>query len=412
VHLPPFVFSDDFAGWPSSPTHPAKSFLFDPEPALSPRRIVLVANTAWNLWNFRSALIRLLLERGHEVVCIAPPDGYEGRLLALGVARFLPLAHFSRKSLSPLGNLRSFAELAGLLRRERPDCALLYTVKPNIFGALAARWSRIPAIASVEGVGYAGTASSPLRWLVFGLYRLAFRSVQRVVFLNHDDSAEFLHARVLPPSKLQVIRGTGIDTGRFGPGLEPGRWSGGPVFLFIGRLLSDKGIREFVRAARLVRRSLPEARFQILGSPDDGNPASIPTGELHDWSRDGAVEYLGYDDDVRPFIAAADVVVLPSYREGMPRVLLEGMAMAKPIITTSSVGCRDTVEDGRNGFIVPSENASALAEAFHRFARLDPGQRRAMGAYSRRKVVAEFSNAVVLPRYMKLLEEVLVGRKG
>jgi len=368
------------------------------------RKIALVANTAWNLWNFRRALIEALVNEGIEVVGLAPPDGFQENLAGLKGVHFISLQHLSRKSLSPLGNLRNLSELSQLLRREKPDLAIFYTIKPNIFGSVAAHLARIPAIATVEGLGYAATASPFFRQIIFWLYRFAFRFVKKVVFLNHDDRAEFLRHHVVAPHKTLVIKGTGVDTVYFSPEKTV---ESEPIFLFIGRLLSDKGIREFVQAATLVRTLAPTARFQILGSPDAGNPASIAPAELLDWIEDEHVEYLGPTDDVRPFIVSARVVVLPSYREGMPRALLEGMAMGKPIITTDSVGCRETVDEGKNGFIVPSESAEALAEAMLRFLQLSPAQQLAMGRHSRQKAVADFSNDVVLPQYLHLIQEAL-----
>jgi len=368
-------------------------------------RIAFVANTAWNLWNFRHSLLEMLGNDEFELVCLAPEDGFQEKLRGIKNLRFIPLKHLSRKSLSPFGNLQTLREIAGMLRREKPDLAIFYTVKPNIFGSLAARLAGIPAVASVEGMGYAATASPFLGRLIFALYRLAFRFVKKVVFLNHDDQAEFLRRSIVPIHKTLVIKGTGVDINYFRPTKESVQSS---VFLYIGRLLSDKGIREFVQAARQVKENATEARFQILGSPDADNPASIEPEELRHWVENQQIEYLGQTDDVRPFIARASVVVLPSYREGMPRALLEGMAMGKPVITTDSVGCRDTVEEGKNGFIVPSENAEALASAMSRFLQLSPEVQDAMGRHSRQKAVAEFSNETVLPQYRQLLLDTLL----
>ncbi|GAB4497959.1 MAG: glycosyltransferase family 4 protein [Saprospiraceae bacterium] len=367
-------------------------------------KIAFVANTAWNLWNFRRWLIEMLENEGFEIVCLAPEDGLQEKLRGIKNLHFLPLKHLSRKSLSPFSNLQTLAELTRLLRRQRPDLAIFYTIKPNIFGCLAAHMAGIPAIATVEGLGYAANAPPFFKKIIFNLYHLAFLFAQKVVFLNSDDEAEFLARHVVPAAKTLVVKGTGVDTTHFSPEENA---AAEPVFLFIGRLLSDKGIREFVQAAKGVKEVFPQARFQILGSPDAGNPASIEHAELSHWIENQSVEYLGQTDDVRPHIARASVIVLPSYREGMPRVLLEGMAMGKPIITTNSVGCRDTVEEGRNGFIVPSENAEALTDAMLRFLKLPPAQQLAMGHYSRQKAATEFSNEVVLPQYLQLIRETL-----
>lgn len=372
-------------------------------------KILLVANTAWNIWNFRRSLIELLVQEGYKVVCAAPEDGYQHKLATLEGVRFVPLTQLTRKGLSITNNLRSFFELVRLLRREQPTVVVSYTVKPNIFGSIAARIAGIPIVATVEGQGYTATASALFRGFIFLLYRIAFQQVRKVVFLNHDDQREFLQHKVIPLHKTIVIMGTGVDIRYFQPTVASRPAS--CIFLFIGRLLSDKGIREFVHAATMVKRVSPQVRFQILGSTDAGNPASIPATELQQWIESQQIEYLGYTDDVRPFITGASAIVLPSYREGMPRVLLEGMAMGKPIITTDSVGCRDTVEDGINGYIVPSENAAALAEAMLQFVELSRAEQLAMSRYSRYRVVKKFSNEKVLPQYLGVIRGALTGKK-
>lgn len=369
------------------------------------QNILIVANCAWNIWNFRQSLLERLAADGCNLICAAPPDGYERFLSTLPGIRFVPLRRLSRKSLSLISNWHTLIELCRLLRQESPDLVMLYTIKPNIFGSMAARLTGTPAIATIEGLGYTATAPAPLRKLIFFLYQLAFRFVCKVVFLNHDDWADFLYNRVVPPAKALVIKGIGVDTGHFFPGRENAYSE--PVFLFIGRLLADKGIRYFVEAARRTKAVVPEARFQILGKIDATNPTSISTDELDGWIRDASIEHLGHSDDVRPFIANSHVVVLPSYREGMPRALLEGMAMGKSIITTDSVGCRETVDEGCNGYIVPAEDAIALSGAMLRFIALTPAEKNAMGRYSRKKALTEFSNDVVLPQYLRLIANIL-----
>lgn len=360
-------------------------------------KIVLIANTAWNLWNFRQSLLQRLHAEGFELLCLAPEDGYAQLLSNLPGVRFVPLHHLSRKGLSPFANWWGFWEIYRQLRRERPGLVVPYTIKPNVFGCMAAHWLGIPCVATIEGLGYAATASALLRNALFGLYRLALRRARKVVFLNHDDERVFLEKNIVSPDKTLIINGTGVDTDYFHPqGHPPQR----PVFLFIGRLLSDKGIREFVQAAEMVRARQPECRFQVLGNPDEGNPASIAPSELERWVGQRQIEYLGYADDVRPFIAAATAVVLPSYREGMPRVLLEGLAMGKPIVTTDSVGCRETVDEGQNGYIVPAESAPALAEALQNLLTLPSERLIAMGHHSRQKALERFSNQVILKQYL------------
>ncbi len=374
------------------------------------QNILIVANCAWNIWNFRHSLLERLASDGHHLICAAPADGYERFLDDLPNVRFVPLRRLSRKSLSLTSNWQTLLELCRLLRRESPDLVMLYTIKPNIFGSMAARLTHTPAIATVEGLGYTATAPALLQRLIFFLYHLAFRFVRKVAFLNHDDCDAFLYHQVIPPEKTVVIKGIGVDTDHFLP--SPRHAYSEPVFLFIGRLLADKGIRYFVQAAQLTKAVVPQARFQILGKTDATNPTSISHDELDSWIRDASIEHLGHSDDVRPFIAKAHVVVLPSYREGMPRALLEGMAMGKPIITTDSVGCRETVDEGHNGYIVPAEDAAALSAAMLRFIELSTVEKNAMGRYSRQKALVEFSNDVVLPQYLQLVASVLGKTKS
>lgn len=399
MHLPPAEQHNDFA---EAPYAAAKSFHFSDDFFAQRPTVALIANTAWNLWNFRRDLILELTRQGFSVLCIAPPDGYEDRLQAIRHVRFIPLRHLQRRTLSPLNNLRTLWELFVLLRRERPAGVMLYTIKPNIFGAWAAHFSGIPTLAAVEGMGYLAAAPPLLRRLAFVLYRYALKTVRQVVFLNNEDARLFRRVAGLDARRTVVLPGIGIDVRQFP--CQPYPLNPAPVFLFLGRLLRDKGIREFVDAARQVRRQAPGVRFLIVGSPDPGNPETISWEEVKAWMDEGIVEYLGRQDDVRPFIAQADAVVLPSYGEGLSRALLEGMAMGRPVITTDSPGCRELAEDGLDALLIPRADAALLADALLRFAALPIGVRRTMGLRARQKVQLRFSNEVVLPQYLRLIK--------
>lgn len=371
---------------------------------MSGKKIILVANTAWNLWNYRYALIQALLASGYSVLVVAPDDRFRDDLLKIPDLRFLALHHLSRKSLSPFQNFRLLLELYRIFRHEKPASALLYTVKPNIIGNLASAMAgNIKTISVVEGLGYSGSTAARWQWLAAPLYRLALRAAQRVVFLNRDDAREFLDKNLVRPSQACIIHGPGVNLNQFQPVEQPP--SEQVVFLFSGRLLSEKGIREFVGAAQALKPEYPWAIFQILGAPDPGNPASISHAEVEQWTGAGFLEYLGQADDVRHALAAADVLVLPSYyREGVPRSVLEAMAMGKIIITTDTPGCRDTVDEGLNGFLIPPRDAGALLKAMRRVLALTHGERTEMGAQSIQKVKNEFSDEIVIPQYLALLE--------
>lgn len=369
------------------------------------KKILLVANTAWNLWNYRRTLIHALNTAGFEVVTAAPDD----RFSSLLETRFVPLKHLSRRSFSPIKNLYALLELYRLLKHERPDAALLYTIKPNILGNFAARLTGTTTISVVEGLGHSGGSATRWQRPARLLYRLAFKFAARVVFLNRDDAQDFLAHKLVAPTQYRIIPGPGIDTEYFlPPAIHVTKASKASIvtFLFCGRLLYEKGIREFIEAARTVHRSGATAGFRILGSPDPDNPSSVEPVELATWRHEGIVQFSDAADDVRPQLHEADVLVLPSYyREGVPRSVLEAMAMEKIIVTTDTAGCRDTVEDGRNGFLIPPRRADLLAQTMLRILVLPPETRTAMGRYGRAKVIREFSDAVVLPQYLALLQE-------
>lgn len=360
------------------------------------RPIVLAANSSWNIVNFREGLIRALRERGYRPVVIAPHDpAAEGRMAALGVERFaLPI---DRSGLNPLADLRLLLGYRKLVKQLLPAAFLSFTIKPNIYGCLAASSLRIPAIPNVSGLGTAFIRPGPLQWLVTGLSRFAFRKAAVVLFQNADDRRLFVERGIVPSAKTRVVPGSGIDLESFAPVPQP---DGPMTFLLVSRLLGDKGVREYVEAARLLRDRLPGARFLLLGPIDEGNRTAIRRDELDRWEGEGVIEYLGSTDDVRPRIASASAIVLPSYREGLPRSLLEGAAMERPLIATAVPGCREVVEDGVSGFLCAARDPRSLAEAMARLAELPAEQRKAMGLASRRKVQERFSEAVVIRAYL------------
>ena len=342
----------------------------------APRPVVLAANSAWNIVNFREGLIRALEHHGYTPIVIAPHDAAaEGRMAALGVERIaLPI---DRSGLNPITDLRLLLAYRRLLKQLRPAAFLGFTIKPNIYGSIAAGSLRIPAIPNVSGLGTAFIRPGPLQRLVTNLYRAAFRKAAVVLFQNADDCRLFVERGIVPTAKTKVVAGSGVDLDRFAPAPMP------PVpatFLLVSRLLGDKGIREYVEAARMLRERLPGARFQLLGPIDDGNRTAIRGEELDRWVSEGAIDYLGSTDDVRPHLANASAIVLPSYREGLPRALLEGAAMARPLIATDVPGCREVVEDGVNGFLCAVQDARSLADAMAKFAQLPMVEREAMGA--------------------------------
>lgn len=364
-----------------------------------PRKVVIAANSSWNIANFRGGLVRGLKDAGFEPVALAPgePAGAE-RLDALGIERID--IRIERSGVNPAADLRLLRDYRNVLARLKPAAFLSFTIKPNIYGSMAASGLGIPAIPNVSGLGTAFIRRGPLEWLVTRLYRRAFAQVPFVYFQNPDDRQLFVTRRIVDSDRTRLLPGSGVDLDQFAPA-EP--VEGPPVFLLIGRMLRDKGVIEFAEAARELRPQLKGARFQLLGPVDEGNRTAISRAMIDRWVAEELVEYLGQTDDVRPFIAKASVVVLPSYREGLPRSLLEAGAMARPLIATHVPGCREVVEDGVNGLLCLAADPVSLAAAMRRFADLPAKTKAAMGQASRRKVQARFSERFVVRAYVDAL---------
>jgi glycosyltransferase involved in cell wall biosynthesis len=343
--------------------------------------IVVTVNAAWNLVNFRTGLLRALIADGHRVTVLAPHDDSVARLQALGCA-FVDLP-MNRKGLSPLANLHIWRRLGAAMDRLRPDVVLSFTIKNNLYGALAARRRRIPFIPNVTGLGTAFLSGGGLQRVAQMIYRHAFRGLPVVFFQNRDDLELFAGMGLVRPGQARVLPGSGIDLTRFAPAPMPENPPDAPVFLMIARLLRDKGVVEFADAAAVVRRQFPHAQFRIVGPFGTENRSALPPAQIMRWQDAGHIVHLGAMPDVRPAIAEADCVVLPSYREGMPRVLLEAAAMARPVITTDVPGCRDALDAGKTGLLCQPRDSASLARACADFITLTPEARAAMGQAGR-----------------------------
>jgi glycosyltransferase involved in cell wall biosynthesis len=350
-------------------------------------------------------LLRALKGAGYDPVVIAPQDAAaERRMAALDVER-IPI-RVDRAGLNPVADLMLLARYRCLLKRLMPVAYLGYTIKPNVYGSLAAASLGIPALPNVSGLGTAFIRGGILQSIVTRLYRVGFARAPVVFFQNDEDRGLFIERRIVRPGQARVLPGSGVDLDRFKPApLDEGP----PVFLLVARLLRDKGVLEFVKAARILRPILPVARFQLLGPIDEGNRTAISRSELDSWTKQGVVEYLGVTEDVRPFIAAATAIVLPSYREGLPRALVEGAAMARPLIAADAPGSRDIVEDGVNGYLCRVRDAESLAEAMRRMTDLPFSQRLAMGEAARRKVQERFSEELVVRAYLDVIAGLEAG---
>lgn len=375
--------------------------------AATPRqRVVVIGNMLETLVWFRGALMEAMVAQGHEVIaCVPVPDRHSplvARLEAMGVA--IEAIFLDRTGLNPLADAYSACGLVARLWRLRPDVVLASMIKPVIYGSLAAHVVGVPSICSiVEGLGYTfieRRGRFPPRILVRSLYRAALAYNRRVFFLNPDDQRVFESLGLLRrPEQAVLLDGIGVDLDWFAEVPLPAR----VCFTLIARLIRDKGIPEYVAAARIVKARHPDVRFCLVGWIDE-NPSAIREDELGAWIDEGIIDYLGKLNDVRPALAQASVFVLPSYYpEGKPRSIMEAMAAGRPIITTDTPGCRETVAQGRNGFLVPARDVSALAEAMLRFVE-QPDLIATMGRESRCIAEARYDVHRVNQRILEELE--------
>ncbi|HEY0028246.1 MAG TPA: glycosyltransferase family 4 protein [Allosphingosinicella sp.] len=376
---------------------------------MAQQTVLISINAAWNIINFRMGLIRALQGAGYRVIALAPADSYSSRLAEAGV-EYHPI-EMDKKGISPRQDLLLLGRYYRLLKALKPDVFLGYTAKPNVYGSMAAQALGIPVINNVSGLGTAFIRQGLLTRIVSGLYRTAFRRSHTVFFQNDEDRRLFVRNRLVGEAKAKLLPGSGIDLERFrpvpGPVVAAGEARAPFTFLLIARLLWDKGVGEYVEAARRVRKEAPEARFQLLGFLDVQNRTAVGRADVDAWVAEGAVDYVGSSDDVRPAIAAADCVVLPSYREGLPRTLLEAAAMAKPLITTDVPGCREVVDEGVNGFLCEVRDPASLAAAMLRMIRLSEPERAALGAAGRDRMEREFDEKLVVARYLAAIREAL-----
>lgn len=366
-------------------------------------KIAVVLNTSWNIYNFRKGLIRSLIDKGNEVITIAPNDKYTPRLVDLGCTHF-PVRMDSRGA-NPLKDFLLIFELYNIYRRQKPDVILHYTIKPNIYGTIAAAMLGIPVVNNVCGLGTMFLKDNLVSRVAILLYRIAFRFPKKIFFQNSDDLNLFLDKKIVRTEVCDLLPGSGINTKDFSPtnsssGKKPF------TFLLISRLIYDKGILEYVDAIDSLKNRGLDAKFQLLGPIDEKHKRGIPEAMIYDWIEKNQIEYLGVSEDVRTYIEKADCIVLPSYREGTPKTLLEAASMAKPIVATDVPGCRNVVIDGENGYLCAPRSAGDLAEKMFDLYHLDPEKLQIMGSKGRQLVVEKFDEQFVVDKYHQTISQI------
>ena len=369
-------------------------------------KILLIANSTWNFYNFRLNIIDALIEKGFEVVLISPQDEYLHALLELKRIRHIPLRQLDRKGTNPWQESKLFMELFQIYRAEKPQLVIHYTIKPNIYGNLAARALGIKSICVVTGLGYVFLHDTLYNKLAKLLYKKSFSKADLVLFENNDDRDLFVAQGLVPAHNSDYLNGCGVNPEHYKPLLEINHSGSKSIFTFIGRLMHDKGIIEFINAAKKLSSKYDNVEFWLVGEIDSGNPSSITDTMLCNWIETGIVKYFGQLKDVRPIIQKSDCVVLPSYREGMSRLLTEAISMEKPVISSDTPGCKQIVDVGRNGFLVPVRDTKALILAIEKFLKLTESERRSMGKAGRQKAMREFDDRLIAAQFVSLIDKV------
>jgi glycosyltransferase involved in cell wall biosynthesis len=348
--------------------------------------------------------MRAFKNKGYKVIAVAPEDGEYDKLLK-NEFEFYPVKHLNRKGTNPFQDIRLLLEYFNLFKKIKSDLVINFTIKPNIYGSISAGLLGIPSISVITGLGYAFIKETWLTKVIKVLYKIAFKFNKAVIFQNIDDMETLKN---LCERKNYLIKSSGIDTEFFNPNRCVKKKNEGFSFLFVGRLLKDKGIYELIEAFKKLKNEYLETELIIIGDVDEGNPNSLKKEELEQWVEEELITWYGFQKDVRPFYCMADCVVLPSsYREGVPRVLLEAMAMEKPIITTDAPGCRDVCIDGVNGFLVKPKDVESLYLAMKKAVEMGQEGLRKMGKKGREIVEERYEISKIVGEYVKIIENVL-----
>lgn len=363
-------------------------------------RIAIVLNTSWNIYNFRMNFVKALLEAGHEVHTVAPTDNYTHHLTEAGCIHHS--VKMDSRGANPIRDIALLFELFFIYRRMKPDVVLHYTIKPNVYGTFAAALLRIPVVNNVCGLGTVFLKDNLVSKVAMLLYRLSFRYPKKVFFQNPDDLNLFVTKKLVPEAAADILPGSGIDLNRF----KPAAFSRNDkfTFLLISRLISDKGIFEFIEAVEKLKSEGVNAHFQVLGAKDPLHQRGIKVEVIDRWIANNIIEYLGTTDNVSQYIQKADCVVLPSYREGTPRTLLEAASTAKPIIATDVPGCNNIVKDQYNGLLCKMKDTSDLAAKMVQMASFDDDTLKRFGSNGREKVEREFDENLVINKYLQTIK--------
>lgn len=372
---------------------------------LQKKKIAVVENGLFSTYTMRDALMQCLLQKGYDVTVLTHTNSFVSQVEKTG----LKVIHIGSANLNPVKTLNYIFRLYRALKRLQPDMCLTFSIRPAIWGNFITRYLKIPTITNITGIGPLFESKNPAYRIARSLYRLALLKPKIVFFQNFDDMNLFIEKKFVAKEIAERLPGSGVDYLKFSPIYKEKAGDSPFLFLFISRLVKDKGIFEFVEAARLIRKKYPDVIFNVIGPFWHQNLKSntITKSDLQNWIIEGIIDYQGEKKDVRKFIAEADCIVLPSYREGTSNILLEAASMGKPIITTNTTGCKEIVEDGVTGYLCKVKDTCDLAQKMETMILLTEENRKNMGQKARQKIIKEFDKQIVLNAYLKAIGEIL-----
>ncbi|WP_109832941.1 glycosyltransferase family 4 protein [Reichenbachiella versicolor] len=359
-------------------------------------RIAIAINTSWNIYNFRSGLIRFFIKEGYEVIAIAPKDQFSKKLVSELGCDFVPISMENTGS-NPLKDLLLLKQLKSIYKKYNPDVALHYTIKPNIFGTLAASSLDIPVINNVSGLGTVFLNNNFSTKIAKWLYKVSFKKANLVFFQNPDDQRDFLTEVPLDDLKTDLLPGSGVTLDLYNPSPLPNLNT--IKFLMIARVIIDKGVKEYIEAAEVIKSKYSNVEFQLLGELDEGHARGIEAAYINQKHQEGVINYLGTSTDVRVEINGVHCVVLPSYREGTPKTLLEAASLARPLITTNVPGCKEVVIDQENGYLCNARDSRSLKDMIDKVINSSYDELTEMGKLGRKLVENKFDERHVIKKY-------------
>lgn len=366
---------------------------------LMKKNVVIVSNTTWSIFNFRRGLIQKLIYQGHQVTAIAPPDQYVDRVKSLG-CNYIPLITLHQISKNPIRDLFLYRELKQIFRLINPDLIFLFTPKANIYGGMAAGKLNIDFISTINGLGYTFQTNSILSFLVKRLYKVGLKKSIKVFFQNKDDKAFFISEKIIKENKTELVAGSGVNISEFLPTENKEK---NFTFLLCARLLLEKGVVEYLNAAKILRKQYPNVVFKIIGKKVK-HPSAVDETVINQYHAEGIIQYIGETDEINNELSKVHVLVNPSsYLEGVPKISLEALSKGLPIITTNSVGCKETVNHLENGLIIPAKNSKALEEAMEFMINCSKEKLLEMGKKSRLKALNQFDERLVINHYLAYL---------